>query len=51
MCVLGGVTGIQQPDHSSLYQNQNLYVQYHYKRNTTGEVQIYFGAYLKLRLF
>ena len=42
MCVCvcvggGGVTGIQQPD-QSLYQNQNLYVQYHYKRNTTGEV-------------
>ena len=44
MCVLGGegVTGIQQPEHSSQYQNQNLYIQYHYKRNRTGEVQIYF---------
>ena len=51
MCVLGGVTGIQQPDHSSLYQNQNLYVQYHYKRNTTGEVQIYFGAISKTMPF
>ena len=33
-----GVTRIQQPEHSSQYQNQNLYAQYYYKRNRTGEV-------------
>ena len=52
MCVLGGgVTRIQQPEHSSLYQNQNLYVQYHYKRNRTGKVSIYFGAISKTTPF
>ena len=42
-----GVTRIQQPEHSSQYQNQNLYAQYHYKRNRTGRYKSIFGAISK----
>ena len=42
-----GVTRIQQPEHSSQYQNQNLYAQYYYKRNRTGRYKSIFGAISK----
>ena len=42
---------MQQPDPSSQHQNHNPYVQYHYKRNRTAEVQIYIVQYLELSPF